>query len=140
MQEESIQINKEKTAKFRVSAPESRGLVEVEWTIQKATLFHPDYVPPKKLSVIATLEIRETTDQPPFFLGYLGLSEGPNDPAVSLESQKMIGPFIAYGKEILNAEPLYQHRFGDTLSGEGNVRVYPYGDTLLGLWAKLLSI
>lgn len=134
MSEDTVQIDRLIVANFRVPDLLSGKLAEELLTISRAILFDPDYTPQRTLSVIATLEIKEK--QPnlqPYSIAYLGISQDQNDPVVTPRSGKALGPFITYYQEMPGVEPLFQHQFG-----QNTVRIYPYTDTLLGVWARLL--
>lgn len=134
MSENTVQIDQRIVASFRVADLLSRELTEEQLTISRAILFNPDYVPPKALSIIATLEIeRDQSGLEPYSVAYLDISRDQNDPVVTPRSGKVLGPFITYYQEILNAELLFQHQFD-----QRTVRVYQHTDTLLGVWARLL--
>ena len=135
MSENTVSIDKRAIANFRVADLLSGQLMEEQWTISRAILFNPDYTPTKTLSVIATLEIEaEQPNLQPYSIAYLGLSRDLDDPVVTSKSGKALGPFVTHDHEILSAEPLFQHQFD-----QKTIRIYPHTDTLVGVWARLLS-
>ena len=135
MSENTVSIDKRAIANFRVADLLSGQLMEEQWTISRAILFNPNYTPPKTLSVIATLEIEaEQPNLQPYSIAYLGISRNLNDPVITPRSKKCLGPFVTYYQEMSNAEPLFQHQFD-----QKTIRIYPHTDTLVGVWARLLS-
>lgn len=139
MSENTVQIDKRVVANFRVANAEpglSRTqLIEEQWTISKAILFSPGYIPPKTLSIIATLEIEEEQlDLQSYAIAYLDISRDRDDPVVTPRSGKVLGPLVTYNQEIPSAELLFQHQFDQKTT----VRIYPHTDELFGLWVRLL--